>query len=825
MNGDTVSRRNFIVGGAAAAGIAAAHGMPVATTPAAEPGRPVLHIIGHSHIDAAWLWPWRDGSNVVLTTARSALDRMKETPGFCYSHSSSMHYRWVEDADPGMFAEILTRIREGRWEVVGGWPVEPDCNIPATESFVRHALYGKAYCQGNLGVDVKIGFNPDSFGHAAGLPTILRQSGYRYYVFMRPRPQDGTNLPLLFWWEGPDGSRVLTLRILDSYDNSADRIPAVAGSSFAPGFHDGAFFLGVGDHGGAVTREQIRQVLQMQGDSSLPELRWSTLREFFAAVEASPAMANLPVVRGGLQHHARGCYSACGEEKYQNRRAERAMVEAESIALLTNLQLKRNYPGAEFASGWWNILFNQFHDVMAGTALYSNYEDARDGLGSACQTAMTTKIRALETMARRVNTSRAVAGVTFAFNPLPWPRKAYLEYIPSGGAGPITHLKAEDGTPIPAQTRPSASMTNFYPRLAAWVDLPAFGYRVFSEESGTPPAAPAYNSLASVAQSAFGISSLKAEDGTELLSSPLGLVVIDDPSDTWAHDINQFRKEIGRPTFLSSELVEDGPVVRVTRQRLRWQQSEIGIDIHQFPQLNLVKLHFVINWREHQQILKFEIPTALASAKVSAMVPGAVEQRPTSGDEEPYQDWIALEGQIGGSTYTVGLVNNCTYSYDCLDNLLRTILIRSAPYARHNPNKVQQDSLQAWEDQGRQERIFWLTGRRGNCLEQSFDRLSNELQTPTEYVMDSRHGGVAPWQGSFFEISPTTVSLLALKRAEDSENSVILRVQERTGKPTTMRLQSSLLGLHHEVSLRPWEIKTIRIENAKQPRMVSVLEM
>lgn len=825
MNGDTFSRRNFIVGGAAAVGVAAAHGMPVATTPAAQPGRPVLHIIGHSHVDAAWLWPWRDASNVVLTTARSALDRMQETPGFCYSHSSSMHYRWIQDADPGMFAEVLARIREGRWEVVGGWPVEPDCNIPATESFVRHALYGKSYCQRNLGVDVKIGFNPDSFGHAAGLPTILRQCGYRYYVFMRPRPEDGTTLPLLFWWEGPDGSRVLVLRILDSYDNSADRIPALAGSSFAPGFHDGAFFLGVGDHGGAVTKEQIRQVLQMQTDPNLPELRWSTLREFFAAVESSPAMTNLPVIRGGLQHHARGCYSACGEEKYQNRRAERALVEAESIALLTNLQLKRNYPGAEFASGWWNILFNQFHDLLAGTALYSNYEDARDGLGSACQTATTTKVRALETMARRVDTSRAVAGVTFAFNPLPWPRKAYLEYIPSPGSGPITHLKAEDGTLIPAQTRPSPSMTNFFPRLAAWVDLPAFGYRVFSEESGTPPAAPAYHSLASVAQNAFGISSLKADDGTELLASPLGLVVIDDPSDTWAHGIDRFRNEIGRPTFVSSKLVEDGPVVRVTRQRLRWQQSEIGVDIHQFPQMNLVKLHFVINWREHQQILKLEIPTALASAKVSAMVPGAVEQRPTSGDEEPYQDWIALDGQIGGSTYSLGLVNNGTYSYDCLDHLLRTILIRSAPYARHNPNKVQEDSLQAWEDQGRQERIFWLTARRGNCLEQNFDRLANELQTPTEYVMDSRHKGVAPWQASFFEITPPTVSLLALKRAEDTEGAVILRVQERTGKATTMRLQSSLLGLDHAVALGPWEIKTIRLEQGKQPRTVSALEL
>ena len=183
-----LSRRDFLIQGSASLGA-----MTAAPAWAQHPAdgqlgnKKVIHIIGYSHIDAAWLWPWRDGSDTVLTTFRSALNRINETPGFCYSHSSSAHYRWVERADPEMLSEIKQRIREGRWEVVGGWPVEPDCNIPSTESFVRHALYGKAYCQSALGAEVKIGFNPDSFGHAAGLPTILKRAGYGYYVFMRPR--------------------------------------------------------------------------------------------------------------------------------------------------------------------------------------------------------------------------------------------------------------------------------------------------------------------------------------------------------------------------------------------------------------------------------------------------------------------------------------------------------------------------------------------------------------------------------------------------------------------------------------------------------------
>ena len=265
-HGKGLSRRDFLIQGTASLGTMAA--APGWAQHAADEGfgnKKVIHIIGYSHIDAAWLWPWRDGSDTVLTTFRSALNRMNETPGFCYSHSSSAHYRWVERADPEMLGEIKQRIREGRWEVVGGWPVEPDCNIPSTESFVRHAFYGKAYCQSVLGAEVRIGFNPDSFGHAAGLPTILKHAGYGYYVFMRPQEHE-MDLPLLFWWEGADGSRVLTLRIWHSYDAGPKLINAAATGAFAPGFDHAAFFLGVGDHGGAVTREQIQQILALQQD-------------------------------------------------------------------------------------------------------------------------------------------------------------------------------------------------------------------------------------------------------------------------------------------------------------------------------------------------------------------------------------------------------------------------------------------------------------------------------------------------------------------------------------------------------------------------------
>src|SRR5215469_4267878 len=151
-----ISRRTFVMQGAATLGAIAAPSLSLRAAHGESSNRKVLHIIGYSHIDAAWLWPWRDGADSVLDTFRSALKRIEETPGFCYTHTSAAHYRWVERADPDLFAQVKQRIREGRWEVTGGWIVEPDCNIPSTESFVRQSLYGKEYCRGALGVDVKV---------------------------------------------------------------------------------------------------------------------------------------------------------------------------------------------------------------------------------------------------------------------------------------------------------------------------------------------------------------------------------------------------------------------------------------------------------------------------------------------------------------------------------------------------------------------------------------------------------------------------------------------------------------------------------------------
>ena len=221
------------------------------------------------------------------------------------------------------------------------------------------------------------------------------------------------------------------------------------------------------------------------------------------------------------------------------------------------------------------------------------------------------------------------------------------------------------------------------------------------------------------------------------------------------------------------------------------------------------------------------MPTALASPRAFAKVPGAVAERPPTGAEEPCLDWVAVQGRVGGEEYTVGLINDSTYSYDCKGGLLRTILVRSAPFARHDPHQVPHNDVGAWQDQGRQERRFWLVRGKGPHSALELDRLAQEMQNPAEYVMDSAHEGTEPWERSFFSVSPGTVEVLALKRAEAGEGTII-RVQERAGRPTELRVESAAMGLSHRAQLRAWEVKTLLIESPRggraQVREVSLLE-
>ncbi|HEY4381746.1 MAG TPA: glycoside hydrolase family 38 C-terminal domain-containing protein, partial [Acidobacteriaceae bacterium] len=219
---------------------------------------------GNSHIDAAWLWPRSETIDVVHRTFTTALQLMNEYPDYTFTQSAAQYSAWMADKYPELNDQIKQRIQEGRWEIVGGMWVEPDLNMPDGESLVRQLLVGQRYFQHEYGVAARIGWNPDSFGYNWQLPQIYKRSGLDYFVTQKMHWNDTNQLPFrLFWWQSPDGSKVLTYFPTDYVHSNVN--PTRISADFAesaqrnPGTMEHLDLYGIGDHGGGPTRDMLDQ--------------------------------------------------------------------------------------------------------------------------------------------------------------------------------------------------------------------------------------------------------------------------------------------------------------------------------------------------------------------------------------------------------------------------------------------------------------------------------------------------------------------------------------------------------------------------------------
>ena len=275
-----------------------------------------LHLTGNSHIDAAWLWPWTETVDVVKRTFSTALQLMNEYPNYTFTQSAAQYNAWMADKYPEINDQIKRRIKEGRWEIVGGMWVEPDLNMPDGESTARSILIGKRWYQHEYGVDVRIGWNPDSFGYNWQLPQIYKKSGIDYFVTQKMMWDDTNKLPYylkLFWWESPDGSKVLTYFPHDYANNNLDPVRLSAdlaqAREIAPGMTEMMDLYGIGDHGGGPTRAILDEGDHWaSGDKVVPKYQYGTAQSFFSAVEKQLAPSSRRV---GLQEHCGRLSSPC----------------------------------------------------------------------------------------------------------------------------------------------------------------------------------------------------------------------------------------------------------------------------------------------------------------------------------------------------------------------------------------------------------------------------------------------------------------------------------------------------------------------------------
>lgn len=791
-----------------------------------------LYMIGNAHLDPVWLWQWQEGYQEVKATFRSALDRMKEYDDFFFTSSSAAYYEWVEENEPAMFEEIRERVKEGRWVIVGGWWIQPDCNAPGGESYVRQGLYGQRYFQEKLGVTAQTGYNVDSFGHNGMLPQILKKSGMDNYVFMRPGRHEKGLEGETFTWTSNDGSAVTAFRIPFEYctwpRELKEHIERCAGEIKDPRGSIMCFY-GVGNHGGGPTKQNIESIHELNRAEDMPRLILSTPDDYFQAVKQSGR--TLPVVSGELFHHSSGCYSVESRVKALNRAAEMRLLMAERVSVMAGLLTGIRYPAEEYQKAWKSVLFNQFHDILAGTSLRESYEDAAEDYGYALHAAGRGLNSAVQSLSWQINIPMEEGMKPLVVvNPNAFNTKAEVQ-AESWTLKEGTVLLDENGNQIPCQLVQSSAALQGRCRICFVADLPSLGWRTYRfavrEKAETFPevavsecsAENRWFKLTLDPETGYIASLLKKNDGTEYFSGPAAVpVVIRDESDTWSHAVRIFDEVIGRFKAVSVRTVENGPVKCVIRVTSVWGNSRIIQDFSVFQDLDYIAVKTTVDWHEKQAMLKLQFPMNMNYLRTSWEIPYGMEQREPDGEEYPMQMWLDLEGTNPGmetSMNGLSILNEGKFAGSATGKTASLTVLRSPVYTHHEPYQLQENLEYVYIDQGTQTFTYGLYPHDGSWENAATVRRAKVMNCRPIALFETYHEGRLEQTGSLMEVNQENIVVEVLKKAEDGSGDLILRAYETAGRAVKAELTIGVLEQTIEADFQPFEIKTLRLPGQK----------
>ena len=760
-------------------------------------------------------------------TIRSALDRMKEFPDFRFVCSSASVYQWVGEFAPEMLEEVRQRVAENRFVIVGGWHVQPDCNLPSGEAFARQSLYAQRYFKETFGVTATVGYCVDSFGHCATIPMILKLSGMDSYIFMRPSPEEKEMPSDVFQWIAPDGSSVTAYRILDPYcarfdtpealenriayleDASATQLP------FIP------LFYGVGNHGGGPTVRNLQLLEEYAKNHPEKELIHSDLRDFFDRIQNDPSP--IPQCTGDLQHHASGCYAAETRVKTAIRRAENDLCAAESYGALASALCGKASRNDAFHTAWDAVCFCHFHDSMGGCCIKEGHDDTLDMLGMAKYTAAVQENNALQTIAWKIDTQDPALGQPLVvFNPHSFP---VTDTVQVNAA--FTLVRDADGNIVPSQQVLSSSQECYgRPDTIFRAAVPALGYRVYylnncqnaqmlpgdaaafpakGQPNANTPCGPTLENefyrIRFDSHSGYIRSFTEKQTKRELIrdSAAVPLVIDEYYHDTWSHRKNHFSDILARFSDAEVTILETGPVRATVKVVSRYNQSLLTQYFSLESGSNRLSVRASIDWREKHKLLKLAWPMDVENPKAFYEIPFGIIERPCDGEEEPGLHWTALQGSNGG----FALLNNNTYSSSVRDSTLFQTVVRSPIFGDHGQARTSESDFTS---QGITEFRYALIPLDGNWCD--VIRAGKVLNKGLSSILDTWHPGTLnPNALEGLSLDSPNVMVSAVKRSEDNTGTV-LRVYETDGQTTAFTADGWVLPCPLKGTISPWSVQT-----------------
>lgn len=829
-----------------------------------------LYLLGHAHLDMAWLWSVEETWKAADRTFTSVLSLQKDFPELIFSHSTPALYAWLETHRPNLFSEIQAKVQAGTWEVATGMWVEPELNVVSGESLVRQVFYGQRYTRKKFGDVSPVVWLPDSFGFTWQLPQILKLGSVDYFVTQKLRWNDTTEFPYeLFCWQSPDGTQIVSL--MSAF--IGQEIDPLKMARYAldwqqkTGNNRALWLPGVGDHGGGPTRDMLEVARRWQNSPVFPQMEFKTATAYLQELSSQLDGETLPVWRDELylEFH-RGCYTTHADQKQANRRSEQLLYQVELFSTLASQICGATYPILEIEAAWKQVLFNQFHDILPGSAIAEVYEDANrdwqavERVGSQLlQAALTAMGQSIKLPPPPQPDAIAIA----VFNPLNWERSELVSLVLPDSAVAY-QIYDYQGNVIPCQLAADGT-------LLFHAEVPSVGYRVFwlgvktagisnlpldSQETSQEVIERVIISN-SIAKKSKGVKNDSLDPKKWVLENEFIRVTVDETTGNIASlfDKVEHREVLGLEGGNQLQAFQDSgqywdawnidpnyeknplpdPILNAIawreRGQLRWSlrvvrqigQSEFCQDYLLEKGSPVLKIETTVNWQERHILVKAAFHFHEEAEEATYEIPcGAIARttRPqTDGDRAKWEVPALQWADLTANGYGMSVLNDSKYGYDAKPNCLRLSLLRGSTWPDPQADLgLHRFTYAIYPHSGSWQQA--KTVRRGYQLNQPLLVRPIEVSHPTAHL---------PPTGEFLNLSAQNLILMALKQSEENPNHSILRCYECHGQTATLELNDrwSISGavnlLEEEIDpelfpnelntpiISPWKISSFKI--------------
>ncbi|SEN77160.1 alpha-mannosidase [Paenibacillus sp. OV219] len=820
-----------------------------------------LHLLSNAHLDPVWQWEWEEGAAAAVSTFRAAAEFCREYEGYVFNHNEVILYKWIEEYEPELFTEIQELVRLGKWHIMGGWYLQPDCNMPSGESIVRQMLHGRAYFAEKFGARPTTAINFDSFGHSRGLVQLMSQAGFDSYLFMRP--DDHTVGPdREFRWIGFDGSEMMAHQTYQ-YNTLMGQARGAIEQRLELIEHEGKslglMLWGVGNHGGGPSRVDLDEIgdLMANGNSEV-ELAHSTPEQYFA--DLAENRAELPTHEGDLNPRFVGCYTSMIRIKQKHRLLENELYLTEKMLSAAAVAGKLVYPREDLRQATEDLMTAQFHDILPGSSVQPAEDASLRLLGHGLEIVSRLKARAFFALASGQRKADDGEYPILIYNPHPYPVRGVFacEFMLADQnwkdefSMPIVY---QDGKRIESQPEKEHSNINldWRKRVVFGAELAPSSMNRFDCRIEMLPAKPlpqvvveggvirfSNDRMTAVINAHTGLLDAYTVDGVSYVKErAFQPIVVADNVDPWRMDTNRFEPDIGsfqlmdrgagsdfsglRHELLPSvRVIEDGAVRTVIEAMLAYNESKLVLTYKLAKQGTELEVHVRVFWNEKNKLLKLSIPTAIGDTSYIGQTMYGVQQLDATGQEAVAQKWTAAFSGSAGVALT--LINNGTYGSDFKDGAIRPTLLRSPSYTAHpimDRPLIVQDRFSPRIDQGEREFTYWLNG---GCADERLSAVDREatLHNEVPYALSFFPSGRGEQVEPLVVLKDSIVQLGAFKQMERGDDYV-LRLFEPTGSARETTVEIPILGISSRVALAPFEVKTFRVSIGDRSMTETVL--